>query len=150
LPEDSINLDSRLGDLELQHDETGELFVEHNGQRYSPSQYLELVESQQQHRDDGGPIFVLFNITTVLGLVWVGMGLLGQAMFSGRMIVQWLASEKAGRSTLPLAFWWLSLIGSILLLAYFIWRKDIVGILGQVSGLLIYIRNLTLMRQSPT
>ena len=87
----------------------------------------------------------LFNITSPLGIAWVGIGLLGQALFTGRMIVQWLASERKGRSTVPVAFWWMSLLGASMLLAYFIWRKDIVGVLGQGLGWMIYIRNLALI-----
>ena len=87
----------------------------------------------------------LFNITSPLGIAWVLVGLLGQALFTGRMILQWLASERMGRSTVPVAFWWCSLIGASMLLAYFIWRKDIVGVLGQGLGWFIYIRNLALI-----
>ena len=87
----------------------------------------------------------LFNITSPWGIAWVLVGLLGQALFTGRMIIQWLASERLGRSTIPVAFWWCSLIGASMLLAYFIWRKDIVGVLGQGLGWFIYIRNLSLI-----
>ena len=73
------------------------------------------------------------------------IGLLGQALFTGRMLVQWMVSERKGRSTVPVAFWWLSLMGASMLLAYFIWRKDIVGILGQSLGWFIYLRNLSLI-----
>lgn len=87
----------------------------------------------------------LFNITSPWGIAWVLVGLLGQALFTGRMILQWLASERLGRSTIPVAFWWCSLIGASMLLAYFIWRKDIVGVLGQGLGWFIYIRNLSMI-----
>ncbi|MEM9416080.1 MAG: lipid-A-disaccharide synthase N-terminal domain-containing protein [Planctomycetota bacterium] len=83
--------------------------------------------------------------------MWVALGLLGQVLFTGRMLVQWLSSERAKRSVVPPAFWWLSLTGAAMLLAYFIWRTDIVGILGQATGFLIYARNLWLiyMRREP-
>jgi lipid-A-disaccharide synthase-like uncharacterized protein len=75
----------------------------------------------------------------------VSVGLLGQVLFTGRMIVQWLASEKKHESVVPPVFWWMSLIGSLMLLSYFTWRRDIVGILGQGFGLAIYLRNLHLI-----
>lgn len=87
----------------------------------------------------------LFNISSAAGFLWVACGFLGQALFTGRMLVQWLASERERRSVVPIAFWWLSLIGASMLLVYFIWRRDIVGVLGQVTGWAIYIRNLLLL-----
>jgi lipid-A-disaccharide synthase-like uncharacterized protein len=89
----------------------------------------------------------LFNITSPLGIAWVVIGLLGQALFTGRMLIQWLASERKGRSTVPVAFWWMSLIGASMLLAYFIWRKDIVGVLGQGLGWMFYLRNLWMIHR---
>ena len=74
--------------------------------------------------------------------IWIGLGIFAQILFTGRFIVQWLASEKAGRSVVPTAFWLLSISGSSLLLAYAIYRKDPVFILGQSFGILIYMRNL--------
>ena len=73
------------------------------------------------------------------------LGLLGQVLFTGRMVVQWLASEKKHKSVIPVSFWWMSLLGASMLLTYFIWRKDIVGIIGQAAGWLIYVRNLYLV-----
>jgi lipid-A-disaccharide synthase-like uncharacterized protein len=61
------------------------------------------------------------------------------------MVVQWMASEKQRRSVVPPMFWWMSLIGSLMLLSYFLWRRDVVGILGQGIGLAIYVRNLHLI-----
>jgi lipid-A-disaccharide synthase-like uncharacterized protein len=80
--------------------------------------------------------------------IWLGLGLLGQALFAGRFLVQWIRSEQEGRSVIPLAFWWLSIGGSLLLLAYAIHRRDPVFILGQSTGLLIYSRNLQLLRRA--
>jgi lipid-A-disaccharide synthase-like uncharacterized protein len=77
-----------------------------------------------------------------VGFLWVGLGLLGQVLFTGRMIVQWLISEKNRRSVVPPAFWWMSLIGATMLLVYFLWRKEPVGVLGQATGWFIYVRNL--------
>jgi lipid-A-disaccharide synthase-like uncharacterized protein len=85
---------------------------------------------------------VIFNVSSPLGMIWVGLGLLGQVLFTGRMVVQWLVSEKSRRSVVPPMFWWMSLLGAMMLLAYFLWRCDVVGILGQGAGLAIYLRNL--------
>ena len=74
--------------------------------------------------------------------VWLGVGFLGQAMFSMRFLVQWLQSERQRRSIIPVAFWYFSILGGITLLAYAIWRQDPVFILGQAAGLVIYARNL--------
>lgn len=91
----------------------------------------------------GKPWFYrLLNITSPIGFAWVFLGLLGQVLFTGRMILQWLTSEKAKRSVVPVGFWWMSLAGASMLLIYFIWRRDIVGVLGQATGWLIYVRNL--------
>jgi lipid-A-disaccharide synthase-like uncharacterized protein len=85
---------------------------------------------------------VIFNISSPMGFIWVSIGLLGQVLFTGRMIVQWLVSEKSKQSVVPAIFWWMSLTGAMMLLAYFLWRRDVVGILGQSVGLGIYVRNL--------
>jgi lipid-A-disaccharide synthase-like uncharacterized protein len=76
---------------------------------------------------------------------WLIVGFLGQAMFTMRFVVQWFASERARRSVTPNAFWYFSLGGGAILLAYAIHRRDPVFILGQGMGLLIYIRNLQLI-----
>lgn len=77
--------------------------------------------------------------------LWITIGLAGQALFSARFIIQWLASEKARRSVVPKAFWYFSLAGSAVLLAYAIHRVDPVFILGQAAGFAIYLRNLWLI-----
>ena len=79
--------------------------------------------------------------------LWLGLGFFAQLMFSARFLVQWLASERAGKSIMPLLFWYLSIAGSVLLLAYSIHRKDPVFILGQSMGIFIYTRNLYLIRR---
>ncbi len=79
--------------------------------------------------------------------IWLGIGFFAQLMFSARFLVQWLASERAGKSIVPLLFWYLSIAGSALLLAYAIHRKDPVFILGQSIGIFIYSRNLYLIRR---
>lgn len=73
------------------------------------------------------------------------LGMLGQILFFSRFLVQWIASEKKGKSTVPLAFWYLSIGGGGLLLVYALWRKDPVISLGQLVGLFVYVRNLMLI-----
>lgn len=80
-------------------------------------------------------------------IVWMLVGFMGQALFSARFIVQWLASERARQSVVPVAFWFLSLAGGTVLLTYAIHRRDPVFIIGQAAGLLIYLRNLMLLRR---
>lgn len=143
----TLNLQERIGDIQVVQGDEG-LVVEQNGRIYSAEQYLGLIEAQQAKRDAGGPVFRVLNITTAVGVLWVGLGLLGQLLFTGRMVVQWLVSEKYGQSIVPPVFWWLSLTGATMLLAYFIWRKDIVGILGQGTGWAIYARNVFLIRRA--
>ncbi len=77
--------------------------------------------------------------------IWLGIGFFGQAMFTGRFLVQWLASEKKKESVIPLAFWYFSISGGIILLAYAIHKQDPVFILGQALGVFIYLRNLHLI-----
>jgi lipid-A-disaccharide synthase-like uncharacterized protein len=76
---------------------------------------------------------------------WVMVGLGGQLLFSARFLVQWIASERARRSVMPVVFWHFSMAGGVVLLAYAIWRRDPVFILGQSLGVVIYARNLWLI-----
>lgn len=78
---------------------------------------------------------------------WVAFGLLGQVCFSLRFIVQWIASERKGESVIPSAFWYFSILGSIILLSYAIYRKDPVFILGQSFGSVVYLRNIMLINK---
>jgi lipid-A-disaccharide synthase-like uncharacterized protein len=73
---------------------------------------------------------------------WVLLGFAAQAFFTMRFVVQWIASERAGRSVVPLAFWWFSIGGGLLLLIYALYRKDPVFIAGQAFGVFVYLRNL--------
>ncbi|HET6616398.1 MAG TPA: lipid-A-disaccharide synthase N-terminal domain-containing protein [Gemmatimonadota bacterium] len=75
------------------------------------------------------------------------LGFLGQACFASRFLVQWLVSERSGRSVIPRAFWYLSIAGGSIVLCYAIWRRDPVFIVGQSAGLLVYLRNLILLRR---
>jgi lipid-A-disaccharide synthase-like uncharacterized protein len=78
---------------------------------------------------------------------WLIVGFVGQAVFALRFLVQWIESERAGRSVVPDAFWYLSIVGSLMLLAYAIWRRDMVFTLGQSTGFLVYARNLALRKR---
>lgn len=77
--------------------------------------------------------------------VWLVVGFVGQGMFFMRFLLQWLSSEKKGRSVIPVAFWYFSFAGGLTLLAYAIYRKDPVFIIGQSTGAFIYARNLQLI-----
>lgn len=78
-------------------------------------------------------------------ILFLSIGFGGQAIFASRFIVQWIASEKKGESTIPILFWYLSVIGGISLLIYAVYRKDPVIITGQLFGVFIYVRNLILI-----
>lgn len=84
------------------------------------------------------------------GLVWgwVIAGFIGQALFTARFLVQWIASERVRRSVVPRLFWYLSLAGGSVLLVYAVHRRDPVFIVGQATGLLVYSRNLWLIHRS--
>ena len=81
-------------------------------------------------------------------IIFLIIGFLGQGLFASRFIVQWISSEKKGESTIPIVFWYLSIFGGLGLLTYAIFRKDPVIILGQLFGILIYLRNLILIYKS--
>jgi lipid-A-disaccharide synthase-like uncharacterized protein len=74
--------------------------------------------------------------------LWLGIGLIGQSLFFMRFFVQWIASERQRQSVIPTAFWYFSLAGGLVLLAYAVWRADPIFIIGQASGIVIYCRNL--------
>ncbi len=79
--------------------------------------------------------------------LWYVVGFLGQMFFGSRFFVQWFASERAGKIVVPRGFWYLSLVGGFALFAYAWHRRDPVFAMGQVAGLLIYARNLSLGRR---
>ena len=89
-----------------------------------------------------------FNGMNTVDLIWLAVGLLGQTMFMMRFLVQWIHSERQQKSVIPVSFWYLSLIGGLIVLAYGIHRAEPVIILGQLPGTLIYARNLVLIRRS--
>ncbi len=78
-------------------------------------------------------------------LLWVLFGLAAQLMFTARFLVQWIASERQKKSVVPLSFWYFSMLGGVMLLAYAMYRADPVFILGQALGVVIYARNLWLI-----
>ena len=80
-------------------------------------------------------------------LMWMIIGFVGQGFFSARFIVQWIMSEIKKQSIIPLGFWYFSLLGGATLFAYALYKEDPVFIVGQGSGLLIYSRNLYLIRK---
>jgi lipid-A-disaccharide synthase-like uncharacterized protein len=108
----------------------------------TPAQFAQRLYDEQRSR---GFWEVLLNVSSPAGFAWVLLGFLGQLLFTGRMLVQWLASERSRRSVVPPAFWWMSLCGATMLLVYFVWRKEPIGVLGQATGWFIYVRNLWLI-----
>ncbi len=79
---------------------------------------------------------------------WLFVGFVGQAVFFARFLVQWICSEIKKKSYIPVSFWYLSMAGALLLLSYSLHRKDPVFILGQSLGLIVYMRNLVLLRNT--
>jgi lipid-A-disaccharide synthase-like uncharacterized protein len=90
-------------------------------------------------------LHALLGVRDGVEFAWVMVGLGGQLLFSARFLVQWIASERARKSVMPVVFWHFSMAGGVVLLAYAIWRRDPVFILGQATGVLIYARNLWLI-----
>ncbi|MFC5739230.1 lipid-A-disaccharide synthase N-terminal domain-containing protein [Sinirhodobacter huangdaonensis] len=87
----------------------------------------------------------LLHVGSTTELLWVIFGLAAQLMFTARFLLQWIASERARDSVMPVAFWYFSLAGGVMLLAYALYRADPVFILGQALGVVIYARNLWLI-----
>lgn len=84
----------------------------------------------------------MFHNLTFIDIIWLSIGFGGQALFSMRFLLQWIVSEKHKKSIVPVAFWYYSIVGSIVLCIYAIHKKDPVFILGQSTGVFIYVRNL--------
>ena len=78
---------------------------------------------------------------------WLAFGLLGNAAFASRFLVQWWASERAGESVVPKAFWYLSILGSLILLTYALHMKNLVFTLAYLANCVVYVRNLVLIRR---
>ena len=90
-------------------------------------------------------MFSFFSSLNTIEFYFLILGFIGQAVFGSRFIIQWIYSERKGESTIPIVFWYLSIIGGIFLLIYAIFRKDPVIITGQSFGIFIYLRNLILI-----
>jgi lipid-A-disaccharide synthase-like uncharacterized protein len=78
---------------------------------------------------------------------WDAVGFVGQSLFFSRFVIQWIASERAGRSYVPTVFWWLSICGGVISLVYSIGIHNPVFTLGQSVGLVPYVRNVVLQRR---
>jgi lipid-A-disaccharide synthase-like uncharacterized protein len=89
-------------------------------------------------------------IDASIPILWLAVGYGGQALFFARFLVQWLVSERRRASVVPRSFWFLSLGGAALVLAYAIHRRDPVFILGQSMGFVVYVRNLVLLGRGPS
>lgn len=80
---------------------------------------------------------------------WLTLGLIGQCVFCARFVIQWIYSERRHRSAMPMAFWYLSVTGGVILLGYAVHQRDPVFIAGQTGGIAIYLRNIQLrLRES--
>lgn len=86
-----------------------------------------------------------FDMDNAAEIIWVGIGIFGQLLFTARFLVQWIASERARRSVVPVMFWYFSIGGGLILFLYAIYRRDPVFMLGQSMGVVIYARNLWLI-----
>jgi lipid-A-disaccharide synthase-like uncharacterized protein len=84
----------------------------------------------------------------VLGQPMAVFGIVGQTLFFSRFLVQWIVSERKRESTIPLAFWYLSITGASLTFVYALWRRDPIFTIAQVVGLFVYVRNLMLIRRA--
>jgi len=89
----------------------------------------------------------LANLSSI-EIIFLIIGFFGQALFASRFIFQWIYSERVGKSSIPIIFWYLSIFGGLGLLVYAIFRKDPVIIVGQLFGIFIYSRNLFLIYRS--
>jgi len=145
--DDPFKLSDRLAWLDIDGSEV--VFEGKDGTdlRYSAEEFIAAVEGSQGEESARPPAAIrrILNLTSWKGLFWVSIGLLGQALFTGRMVIQWLTSEREKRSVVPVSFWWLSLAGASMNIIYFLWRADAVGILGQSTGWFVYLRNLWLI-----
>lgn len=90
----------------------------------------------------------ILHVETVTELWWVVFGFCAQMMFTARFLIQWIASERARQSVMPVLFWYFSLAGGVMLLAYALYRRDPVFVMGQSLGVVIYARNLWLIRSN--
>ena len=139
-----FNFSDRIITIEVAKDAAGQLRARFDGWEEGKVGLTgdEFFTEIQNRKRNLPWIYRILDVTSMAGVLWVVFGLGGQGVFTARMVIQWQASEKARASIVPPAFWWLSLLGASMLMVYFVWRKDIVGFLGQSTGWIIYIRNL--------
>lgn len=147
-----FRMSDRIATLRTEIDDDGNpefVFEAKDGDiRLTPQEFADSITTLQAKKEDGGMLFRILDITNTSGLLWVILGFIGQLLFTGRMVIQWIASERAKQSIVPPAFWWMSLLGSSMLIIYFWWRVDIVGVIGQGTGWFVYIRNIFLLRRA--
>lgn len=153
-PAGGIDLKVQLADADdrvwLHRGDDGQLHYQVTRTDGTVEQLAPLEFSERLHREQSsrGSLETALNVSSPVGFAWVALGFLGQLLFTGRMLVQWFASEKSRKSVVPEAFWWMSLVGASMLLAYFAWRRDPVGVLGQATGWFVYVRNLWFLRSA--
>lgn len=143
-----LDLQMRLKDVKVVTTPHGDVVVvdtDAGPMNLDANEYVRALVNTKVAVEAGGFFYKLFNISKPWGFLWISIGFLGQAMFTFRMVLQWWASEKHKRSIVPVGFWWGSLLGGVMLFVYFVWRKDIVGIVGQSTGVFVYARNLVLI-----
>lgn len=87
----------------------------------------------------------MFNHLSLLNILWLTLGFLGQGLFGMRILIQWIYSEKHRKSVVPITFWWFSIIGGVCLLIYSLHLRDPVIISGQLFGVIVYVRNIWLI-----
>jgi lipid-A-disaccharide synthase-like uncharacterized protein len=143
----AVHTDLKVADsraqVYLQRDPDGNFqwFLWHPGGALDKIPADDLANQVYQSAKGGASASILGNASPTV-IFWLGLGLFGQLLFTGRMVVQWIASERKGTSIVPPMFWWMSLVGSLLLLSYFLWRRDPIGLLGQAFGSFVYLRNI--------
>ena len=143
---DHFNLSDRLIEVPIEEND-GQIQVRFQDrgeepQIFTSDEFLREVKLRKENNDGWSALFSALDITGWASIGWVVFGFAAQGVFMGRLLVQWWATEKARMSVVPTTFWWLSLMGATMLIIYFTWRKDPVGILGQSTGWFVYIRNL--------
>jgi len=139
-----FNFSDRIVTIDVVPDAVGELRATFHGwpEGVPGMSGDEFLDEIQRRKRDLPWVYRFLDVTSLTGVLWVLFGLAGQGVFTARMLAQWHASEKAKASIVPPIFWWLSILGASMLMVYFVWRKDIVGFLGQSTGWIVYVRNL--------
>jgi lipid-A-disaccharide synthase-like uncharacterized protein len=148
VPLPRVDLQALLRDVVVKstpHGEVVRVETDNGPVELTPAEYVHSLAVTKAQVKHGGIVYRWLNISRPGSFIWIAVGLGGQVMFTFRMLLQWWASEKHKRVVVPVGFWWGSLFGGAMLFAYFCWRKDVVGIIGQSTGVFIYARNLVLI-----